>query len=238
MTLTLKSSDKYAEVIANTKTLLYKHNSTKGINISCYSKLLDNSLNWNISPTTKLINLMEKIPKDHISSITVNGNLNEHLTPHEISFLKDNISTLVFENITAIPKHWCLVFYKSDVNKYHMVEEKYSNDEVVLQVVLNAILEKTSNNNLVHQTPIDTLTRRVKKLEDENKELKEMLDTKVEERLGDLVKKSVEEIATKLIDEKLVETSKNIEETHDILNKFIDTMDTKITTIEGKVSGV
>lgn len=235
MTLVLKSSDRYAEVSTNVKTLLYKHNSTKGINISCYGKTLDNSLNWNISPTTKLIDLMRKIPKDHISSITVNGNLNEHLTPHEISFLKDNLSTLVFEKITEIPKHWCLVFYKSDVNKYHMVEEKFSNDEVVLQVVVNSVLEKTSNNNLVHQTPMDMLSRRVKKLEDENKELREMLDSRVEEKLGDLVNKSVEEIATKLIDEKIVETSKNIEETHDILNKFIDTIDTKITTIESKL---
>jgi hypothetical protein len=215
----IKSTNNYSEVISGNKTLLYKHNSSPGLNVSCFSKLLDSALNWNITPTNKLIDLMTKIPKEFISTITVNGDINGYLTPNDITFLKDNLNTHVFDDITNIPKHWCVVFYKSELTKYNMLSEKFGNDDVVLEVKTTELLEKTKSTNIIHQTPLDILKKRIDTLEEKNIVLEKMLNDQ-----------SVE------MSNQIIETTKKIEESHDIYNKFIDTIEEKLKSLNELVS--
>jgi hypothetical protein len=217
--ITVKSTSTYSEVISGNKILLKKHNSTPGLNVSCFNKLLDTALNWNITPTNKLIDLMKKIPKEFISTITVNGDMNSYLTPNDITFLKNNLSTHIFDDITSMSKHWCVVFYKSDLSKYNMLSEKFGNDDVILQVKITELLEKTKNKNIIFQTPIDILKKRIDTLEEKNTLLEKMLNNQ-----------SVE------MSNQIIETTKKIEESHDIYNKFIDTIEEKLKSLNELVS--
>lgn len=231
--LIIKSTNNYSEVISGQKVLLSKNNSSSGLNISCFDKLLSKALNWNITPHHKLVDLMEKIPKKFISTITVSGDINEHLTPKDISFLKDNLNTNVFDDISNIPKHWCVVFYKSELSKYNVLSEKAGNDDVILEVKTSELLEKTKKTNSIYQTPLDILKKKVDVLEEKNTKLEKMLN----EQVGQISKQIDEKNAAiqMTLDEQIIETTKKIEESHDIYNKFIDSIEKKITSLSVSV---
>jgi hypothetical protein len=232
--LIIKSTNTYSEVISGTKVLLHKHNSSTGLNISCFDKLLSKALNWNITSQRKLVDLMKKIPKGFISTITINGDVNSHLTPNDITFLKDNLNTRFFDDISNIPKHWCVVFYKSESSIYNVLSEKFGNEDIILEIKTTELLEKTKAKNIIHQTPLDILKNRVNTLEEKNTELEKMLNeqkVKNEEKNANI---------QKTLDEQIIDTTKKIEESHDIYNKFMDSIEKQIIiltkSIENKIN--
>ena len=224
MSLVVISADNGAEVVSSGKTLLYRHNSTNGFNISCLKKTLNLSLNFNITGNKKLIDTLSKIPKGFITTLTVRGAINNFITPNDIIFLKDNLTTKVFDEVGNYPKHWCVIFYKSDINKYNLIKEEFGNQLVKMEMKVNDILETTKKPELVMRTPLDKLRAKISILEKSNKEL----TTKLDEKNIEYNKKFEE------LQELLIDSSKKIEETYDIFNKFHDSMDKKIESLEKK----
>jgi len=225
MSLILRSSNTFEEVVSNGKTLYYKHNSTPGINIVCFNKLLNTSLNFNINTINDLINILKKIPKDFITGFVIHGNINDKLSPADIIFLKDKFITKLFDTPPKVHKHWCMLFYKSESETYNLLHETFNDDDITtLEIKVQDIIDASNVPNLVYQTPLDLLKKRITEMEGRN--------TFLENKMNEM------SVSHSMLETQNVENTKKIEETYDIFNKLIDTMDDKITNVAGVTTNV
>ncbi len=191
MSIVAKSTSLYSEVIASGKPLLYKHNSSTGFNIVCLNKAMNNSMNFNNNAKMNVIDIMNKIPKNFVVVLSVTGNLNSLLLSNEMNFLKSSFKTEIFDDITKIPSHWVMFFYKSSVNptEYTIIKERHGNEDIVLDVTANEIADVALE--LVTLNETDLLKRKMAKMEEKFNSQIEELNRRID---GLVSKQSNEEV--------------------------------------------